>query len=551
MDYFKLLNLSQEPFSNSPDPAYFFSSRQHRDCLQQLELSLRLRRGLCIVVGDVGTGKTTLCRQLIRKFANESDVSTHLILDPSFSTSKEFLFKVAGMFLEQAPAADADEWQIKETIKNHLFQKGVEEGQTIVLIIDEGQKLPFFCIEVLREFLNYETNEYKLLQIALFAQKEFENTLEKYANLADRTNAKYTLGPMSFWDTRRMIQYRLQQAAADGRTGTVLFSLGGVLAVYFYTGGYPRQIVNLCHQCLLAMIIQNRSKVRWFTVRACSRRTHLRLQKRWRSMTTFLFLMLLGALALTGASFSLAPLREEIPVQSSNAVKSIEAPGRKTRFPVPEAAPPKIADPSPTSFPAGVKNAEVDESKSAAGVETASLPHSSPVHSSLSDSPSVSPEPPARLGTVTFKPNETLWGLVKRVYGSYDPMIFQKVRDANPRIRNPDHVEIGQRIRLPAVPVRVAAPLSKRWWIEAARMSGLGEALDYQRRHSVEALPLRLVPHWNPDQGLHISVLLVETFADPETARRKLVQVESAGLKQLRLLSDWAEETLFYADPYG
>ena len=76
MEYFSILNLDQEPFSNSPDPEYFFRSQQHMGCLQKLELSLRLRRGLNVVIGDVGTGKTTLCRQLIRNFADDKDYET-------------------------------------------------------------------------------------------------------------------------------------------------------------------------------------------------------------------------------------------------------------------------------------------------------------------------------------------------------------------------------------------------------------------------------------------------------------------------------------------
>ncbi|MBW2333990.1 MAG: transposase, partial [Deltaproteobacteria bacterium] len=91
MDYFKILNFKKEPFSNSPDPEFFFESLEHLGCLQKLELSLRLRRGLNVVIGDVGTGKTTLCRQLIRKFSGEEKVETYLILDPYFSSPLEFL----------------------------------------------------------------------------------------------------------------------------------------------------------------------------------------------------------------------------------------------------------------------------------------------------------------------------------------------------------------------------------------------------------------------------------------------------------------------------
>ena len=94
MDYFSILDLAREPFSNSPDPEFFFHSRQHQDCLQKLELSLLLRRGLNVVIGDVGTGKTTLCRQLIRRFAGKQDVETHLVLDPYFLNASEFLATV-------------------------------------------------------------------------------------------------------------------------------------------------------------------------------------------------------------------------------------------------------------------------------------------------------------------------------------------------------------------------------------------------------------------------------------------------------------------------
>ena len=74
MDYFSILNLKQEPFSNSPDPDFFFHSREHQECLQKLELSILLRRGLNVIIGDVGTGKTTLCRQLIRRFAKRDEI---------------------------------------------------------------------------------------------------------------------------------------------------------------------------------------------------------------------------------------------------------------------------------------------------------------------------------------------------------------------------------------------------------------------------------------------------------------------------------------------
>jgi general secretion pathway protein A len=274
MDYFKILNLSKEPFSNSPEPDFFFPSTTHIACLQQLELAIRLRRGLNVVMGEVGTGKTTLCRQLILRFSESEDdriaVETHLLLDPSFSTPREFLSTVAMTFGLPADA-DKSEWQIKESIKNYLFQRGVDEDKTVVLIIDEGQKLPEFCREILREFLNYETNEFKLLQIVIFAQNEFKQTLKEHENFADRVNQYYYLGPLNFKETRTMIEFRLARAGR-GSESPFLFSFPGMWMIYRATGGYPRKIVTLCHQILLSLIIQNRVKAGWTMVRTTTRR---------------------------------------------------------------------------------------------------------------------------------------------------------------------------------------------------------------------------------------------------------------------------------------
>ena len=120
MDYFSILNLTREPFSNSPDPDYFYHSRQHLDCLQKLELSLHLRRGLNVIIGEVGTGKTTLCRQLIRRFAQQKEMETHLILDPLFKDGADFLSAVTQLLSGKGPAEGTTDWQVKEFIKHSL-----------------------------------------------------------------------------------------------------------------------------------------------------------------------------------------------------------------------------------------------------------------------------------------------------------------------------------------------------------------------------------------------------------------------------------------------
>ncbi|MCK9362492.1 MAG: AAA family ATPase [Syntrophales bacterium] len=300
MDYFKILNLNREPFSNSPDPGLFFQSPGQLTCLQQLELSIRLRRGLNVVIGEVGTGKSTLCRQLIIRLSEsegeQREIETSLIMDPAISTPREFLSVVSVCFGLKPPLKMASEWQIKEKIKETIYQKGVEEKKIIVLIIDEGQKIPVFALEILREFLNYETNESKLLQIVIFAQNEFKEIMYDHKNFLDRVNGYYMLTPLNFRETKGMIEFRLQQAAHPAQVPK-LFTKPSYWAIYGATGGYPRRIVTLCHHLLLAMIIKNRIKVNWFLVRVTVGRDlpENTVKGVWTKTSTFLgaFLLLL------------------------------------------------------------------------------------------------------------------------------------------------------------------------------------------------------------------------------------------------------------------
>ncbi len=270
MRYFTTLNLDREPFSNSPEPEFFFEAPQHVNCLQQLEISIRLRRGLNVVIGDVGTGKTTLSRMLIRKLHGDDAVEFHLLMEPDFSGPIQFLAGIARMMGAVDSAPGLTEWQLKEAIKQVLFRRGIDENKIVVLIIDEGQKLPGFCIEILREFLNFETNHFKLLQIVIFAQPEFNATLERRENFADRMNVCLRLKPLDFSQMRQMIEHRIEMASQIGRE-PVQFTSPALAAIYLATGGVPRKVVMLCHQVILAMIIRNRSRAGWFLVQSCLR----------------------------------------------------------------------------------------------------------------------------------------------------------------------------------------------------------------------------------------------------------------------------------------
>ena len=168
MSYYENLQLKKEPFSTSPDPEFLYRSSEHNAALKRLEIAIRLKRGLSVILGDVGTGKTTLSRALLQEFSQDHDFIFHMILDPTYNSEFQFLETLVNTFQITPNARTTHDY--KEEIEKYLFKKGVDENKTIVLLIDEGQKLASNFLEELRTLLNYETNEYKLLQLIIMIQ---------------------------------------------------------------------------------------------------------------------------------------------------------------------------------------------------------------------------------------------------------------------------------------------------------------------------------------------------------------------------------------------
>jgi len=163
MSYYQILGLEKEPFSTSPDPDFFYTAREHQSALTSMLIELRLRRGLSVVLGDVGTGKTTLSRKLIQCLKEREDFIMHIVLDPSFESEHAFLTSLVRSFqidldrygcgnMGQSGLAVLD---LKEALEKFLYERCVIENKTVVLIVDEAQKLSESSMEMLRVILNY------------------------------------------------------------------------------------------------------------------------------------------------------------------------------------------------------------------------------------------------------------------------------------------------------------------------------------------------------------------------------------------------------------
>jgi hypothetical protein len=155
------------------------------------------------------------------------------------------------------------------------------------------------------------------------------------------------------------------------------------------------------------------------------------------------------------------------------------------------------------------------------------------------------------LGALTLRRHETVSGLIQRIYGNYSARNFRSIILANPQIDDPDRVEAGQIIQIPAIPA-AAKPLGNRdvWWVRVAEKASLQEAFDFLRSYPESAPAARMIPYWTPKSGLRFALLLKQSFSDAEAARLQLKLLPAALSAGGEVMRAWADQTVFYADPW-
>jgi general secretion pathway protein A len=248
--------LKEPPFNITPNPRFLFYSAKHREAFNHLLYGIRERKGFVQLTGEVGAGKTTLCRALLEQLGPE--FSTALILNPVLDA--DHLVKAIAMELH-IPVKGLDRLETLAEINRFLLQQ-VERRKDTVLIIDEAQDLTKELLEQVRLLSNLETDERKLLQIILMGQPELRDRLNDYSlrQLRQRITVRFHLNPLRRSEVGQYIQHRLQ---VSGANGAPYFSLPAVWRIYRYSGGIPRLINAVCDKCLLAGFVQQRDKINY------------------------------------------------------------------------------------------------------------------------------------------------------------------------------------------------------------------------------------------------------------------------------------------------
>ena len=249
------------PFNITPDPRFLYLSPSHQEALQHLKFGVEQRKGFIVVIGEVGCGKTTLCR----RFLNEIDpdrFDTALVVNPRVNENQ----MLRAILHELGESHTADDPHDLVLQMNRVLLARIEQGRDIVLIIDEAQNLSFEVLEQIRLLSNLETDQQKLLQIVLMGQPELKAILrrDELRQLRQRILVHCELRPLTRHDLNHYIQHRLTLAGSNGRP---TFTPWSRRAIHRYSQGIPRIVNNLCDKALLSAYIRESDEVNYWDVR--------------------------------------------------------------------------------------------------------------------------------------------------------------------------------------------------------------------------------------------------------------------------------------------
>jgi general secretion pathway protein A len=328
--YREYFGLNEFPFSITPDPRYLYMSDQHREALAHLVYGINSEGGFVLLTGEVGTGKTTICRCLLEQVPEDTNIA--FVLNPRL-TVEELLATICNELGIHYPEGNTSIKVFVDHINAYLLDSHAR-GRRTVLIIEEAQNLNADLLEQVRLLTNLETNKHKLLQIIMLGQPELKNMLSRteLRQLAQRITARYHLGSLTKEEAAAYVNHRLSVAGA--RNKLFLDSTFGKL--YHLSRGIPRLINLICDRALLGAYVQGKDRVDKSTLVKAAREVfgEHKLQKHRN-----LFKWVLAGLALIGCAAALTAIYYNYqtqplavvaspPVQQASATKPVaEVPG--------------------------------------------------------------------------------------------------------------------------------------------------------------------------------------------------------------------------------
>src|SRR5262245_29292329 len=469
--YAQFYGFNESPFALTPDPRYLFLSEPHKEALASAVYGVQERKGFVLILGEVGTGKTTLIRHLLGRFG--PNIRSVFVFNPAVSFTELLQLILRDLEL---PCGSLRRVEMIDTLNDYLLKEAAA-GRYVVVIIDEAQHLSPAVLEEVRMLSNLETARGKLIQILLVGQPELGEKLGRpeLRQLRQRNSLVAELKPLSYEDTVQYIAHRLEVA---GRSDAGIFSGKALKAIYRASGGIPRLVNVLCDKALVlgyaagAKVIKAKlvrevlkdckpfQRIAAPTNRARSRAAGRRRVPAGRPLGRIAAVVAIGILG--AALIVLFAGRKDVDLigriwhgllpagASGTAVGGSATPARATPNPTanserPASAPATELPPRPdlrSTEPRAGTPAAV-----AAPLPTTETP--APVPVPLAESTPALPTG-TKAREVVIAPGEVFSALVTRNYGRAELTLLDLVKTANPEVTSIDVVRVGQRLKLPA-----------------------------------------------------------------------------------------------------
>ena len=450
--YFEHFRLSGEPFSLTPDPAFLFLSAKHREAMAAVQYGLVNGRGFITLIGEVGTGKTTILYSVLSQLGPE--VAAAYV--PYAAHTFDDLLAAALKDLGQEPPAGASRLALLEILQRLLLQRDAA-GVRTALVIDEAQSLTDATFEELRLLSNFETYTHKLLQIVLVGQPELQQRLrqQNLRQLQQRVSVRAIINPLDADEMEAYILHRLKQVGGEER----LFEPAALRLIVRHSQGIPRRANILCHNALLFAFGRSESMVTAAVAQEAVaemderrpgllRRDALRRLPRWPFARSWRRLVGLGA-----AAAALLMLGTKLFGSSTSSDRTVGAAQVAAAVP-PAPAPPAAAppDPAPTPAPAPSDTPAAPVAPAPAAATDAPAPvatvPSSEVHRDAGD---------AEHRTVSIPPGGSILGVARQLFGELGDRratqaFLGEVRRLNPGLHDVNVVMAGAVVRFPSTP---------------------------------------------------------------------------------------------------
>ena len=483
--YRAFFGFREKPFNLTPDPKFLYLNASYREALAALHYGVVDRKGFVSLIGEAGTGKTTLLRRLLSELPRET--RSVLVINPAIGFEEMLRFILSD--LGRPPAPGATKLDMLEALNAELLET-LARGGNVVVLIDEAQDLTIPVLEELRLLSNLETAKEKILQLVLAGQPEFDALLARpeIRQLRQRISVSARLRPLARAEVKAYVGARIAAAGGDVRglfTGPALFRL------WWFSGGVPRLVNAACDNALVTAYARGKRTIGWREIGEAMR--DLRRQVTWgpsrvgRAAALVAAALVGGGLAVAGLMLAREgwvfwPARTSAPSVAPSATAAAVAP-------TPGTIAPSVASTEIPPVPAGgVPVAPTDLASPVAAAVVVASPTAAPVASvtvtpgslaTATPEPSATPEstPTPQQDTrgetprsqneralqpddlsVRVTAGDTLTDLAVRYYGSASPRVLAAIRSANPWLDDPNVIMVGRTLVLPAPRLTEAAP---------------------------------------------------------------------------------------------